>query len=157
MKIQGWGGRFQVEEMPSERLDSRRTLRCSGKTNKASAPGAALKRAGLTLGTEKRRPDQVGPLRLCSGRSEGGSPGPPGEHCLSSPTAFTAAPSYISASLIPSPSIRHVELASLLHTCGPTLTSFRASLQPVSLPPAAKSSLAGIYSTSAVTTGNRRA
>ena len=63
--------------MPSERLDSRRTLRCSGKTNRASAPGAALKRAGLTLGTEKRRPDQVGPLRLCSGRSEGGSPGPP--------------------------------------------------------------------------------
>ena len=66
---------------------------------------------------------------------------------LSSPTTFTAAPSYISASLTPSPSVRRVELASLLHACGPTLTSFRASLQPISLPPAVKSFLASIYST----------
>lgn len=54
-----------------------RILRCSGKTNKASAPGAALKRAGLTRGTEKGRPDQAGPLRLWSGKAEGGSMVPP--------------------------------------------------------------------------------
>lgn len=53
-----------------------RILRCSGKTNKASAPGAALKKAGLTPGTEKR-PDQAGPLRLWSGKAEGGSMVPP--------------------------------------------------------------------------------
>lgn len=52
-----------------------RILRCSGKANKASAPGAALKRAGLTLGTEERRPDQA--PRLWSGKAEGGSRVPP--------------------------------------------------------------------------------